>query len=53
VSGEHLYDYYLEMIPNADAVLLEDIGHYPHTEAPDRVLNAFFPFHQGIGAAIP
>lgn len=54
VSGRHLYDYYLEHVPNADAVLLEDIGHYPHTEAPERVLAAFFEFHKkktGVVAA--
>lgn len=45
VSGKHLYDYYLEQVPNADAVLFEDIGHYPHTEAPERTLEAFFEFH--------
>ncbi len=52
VSGKHLYEYYLRQIPGADAVLLEDIGHYPHTEAPQRVLEAFFSFHHNIGAVI-
>lgn len=46
VSGKHLYDYYLEQVPNADAVLFEEIGHYPHTEAPEKTLSAFFEFHQ-------
>ncbi len=49
VSGRHLYDYYLEQTPNADAVLLEDIGHYPHTEAPQQVLAAFRKFHHALG----
>ncbi len=49
VSGKHLYDYYLEQIPGADAVLLADIGHYPHTEAPDRVFAAFTEFHKKLG----
>ncbi len=48
VSGEHLYHYYKEEIPNADAVLFEDIGHYPQTEAPERVLTAFFDFHRKL-----
>ncbi len=48
VSGAHLYHYYREQVPNADAVLLEDIGHYPHTEAPDRVLAAFLEFHRKL-----
>ncbi len=48
VSGKHLYDYYLEQVPGADAVLFEEIGHYPHTEAPDRVFDAFREFHEKI-----
>ena len=38
VSGKHLYDYFLKMVPDAEAVLFDDIGHYPQTEAPERVL---------------
>jgi len=49
VSGKHLYDYYLEQVPHADAVLFDDIGHYPHTEAPERVLAAFMEFHDRMG----
>ncbi len=49
VSGKHLYDYFLQQIPNADAVLFGDIGHYPHTEAPERVLAAFLDFHRKLG----
>ncbi|MFN3959569.1 MAG: alpha/beta fold hydrolase [Parvularculaceae bacterium] len=48
VSGAHLYRYYLEQVPNADAVLFDDIGHYPHTEAPERVLAAFLEFHRKL-----
>lgn len=48
VSGAHLYHYYREQVPNADAVLFDDIGHYPHTEAPDRVLAAFLDFHRNL-----
>lgn len=48
VSGAHLYHYYKEQVPNADAVLFETIGHYPHTEAPDRVLAAFLDFHRNL-----
>lgn len=49
VSGAHLYDYYCKIIPNADAILLSEIGHYPHTEAPEQVWHAFADFH-GIKA---
>jgi pimeloyl-ACP methyl ester carboxylesterase len=38
VSGRHLYDYFCEMVPNAEAVLFDDVGHYPQTEAPERVI---------------
>ena len=50
VSGAHLYDYYCKVVPNADAVLLPRIGHYPQTEAPDSVGDAFFDFHAQRGA---
>lgn len=46
VSGAHLYRYYLDEVPNADAVLLDGIGHYPQTEAPDAVVAAFLEFHR-------
>ncbi len=45
VSGAHLYHHYKEHVPNADAVLLETIGHYPQTEAPDAVVRCFLEFH--------
>ncbi|MEM9704930.1 MAG: alpha/beta hydrolase [Pseudomonadota bacterium] len=48
VSGEHLYRHYIEHVPNADAVLFERIGHYPHTEAPGDVLAAFRDFHSTL-----
>ena len=38
VSGRHLYDCFRETVPNAEAVLFDDIGHYPQTEAPARVI---------------
>ncbi|WDI30226.1 alpha/beta hydrolase [Hyphococcus flavus] len=53
VSGKHMYEHYLELVPNADAILFEDIGHYPHTEAPDRVTHAFFDFHRKLGTVKP
>ncbi len=38
VSGKHMYEYFRELVPDAEAVCFEDVGHYPQTEAPDRVL---------------
>ena len=38
VSGRHLFEYFRQMAPNADAICFEDIGHYPQTEAPEAVV---------------
>ena len=38
VSGKHMYEHFRELVPNAEAVCFEDVGHYPQTEAPDRML---------------
>jgi pimeloyl-ACP methyl ester carboxylesterase len=35
---------YRELVPSADVVLLENIGHYPQIEDPVRVIEAFFVF---------
>jgi pimeloyl-ACP methyl ester carboxylesterase len=41
-SGRHMAQRYLEVIPNADVVMLDDaIGHWPQLEAPDDVLAHF------------
>lgn len=48
VSGKHLVKRYRELIPNADVVELEGIGHYPQVEAPGAVLAAFLDFHKKI-----
>ncbi len=45
VSGAHLYRHFREHVPDADAVLLDEIGHYPHTEAADAVARHFLEFH--------
>lgn len=44
VSGKHMYDYFCEIVPNGEAVLLPEVGHYPHTEAPDQVLHEITEF---------
>ena len=38
------YDYFRKHVPNAEAVCLPDIGHYPQLEAPDRVLAELIGF---------
>jgi pimeloyl-ACP methyl ester carboxylesterase len=46
VSGAHMARRYAELVPNADIVSLDGIGHYPQFEAPDRVLRALLDFHR-------
>lgn len=44
VSGAHLADAYAALAPDADIIRLDDVGHYPQWEAPDRVLKAILEF---------
>lgn len=53
ISGAHVYYYYLEEIPNADAVLLANIGHYPQTESPGAVVQSFMGFQQQLRTVEP
>lgn len=46
VSGRHLAEKYKSIVPNADVVILENIGHYPQTESPNLVLEHFLAFIQ-------
>lgn len=48
VSGAHMAERYRELIPNPDIVALPGIGHYPHIEAPDAVLQAFHQFQMRV-----
>jgi pimeloyl-ACP methyl ester carboxylesterase len=45
VSGRHMAEHYRELVPNADIMLLNSIGHYPQIEAPQEVLRGFLGFH--------
>ncbi len=51
VSGEHMAARYQELIPSPDIVLLPRIGHYPHVETPDLVLQATYDFHAKVAKA--
>lgn len=44
VSGRHMFDYFREQVPDAEAVCLHNVGHYPQLEAPSRVLAEVIPF---------
>lgn len=50
VSGAHMAARYRELIKNPDVVSLQGIGHYPQTEAPQRVLKALSEFYRNIKA---
>ncbi len=46
VSGKHLVERFREVVPmRKNIVELEKIGHFPHFEAPEIVLEKFFEFH--------
>lgn len=45
VSGEHAAARYCELVPRADCILLNGIGHYPHVEVPSQVAELFLNFH--------
>ncbi|WP_395373495.1 alpha/beta fold hydrolase [Marinicella sp. W31] len=49
VSGRHMMDVCRKQFPELDMTLLEDVGHYPQTEAPQAVLSAFQTFMQKTG----
>ena len=48
VSGRHLAERYRELIPDPDVVLLDDVGHYPQLEAPDRVVDDYEAFRARV-----
>jgi pimeloyl-ACP methyl ester carboxylesterase len=49
VSGAHLVRRFREVVPlQTDIIELPEIGHYPHFEAPEIVLNYFFEFQKKI-----
>ena len=47
ISGAHMVARYRELIPQPDTVLLDGIGHYPQTEAPEAVLEHYWPSARG------
>jgi pimeloyl-ACP methyl ester carboxylesterase len=44
VSGRHMAERYRALVPDADVVLFDDLGHYPHLEAPQAILAAYREF---------
>jgi pimeloyl-ACP methyl ester carboxylesterase len=49
-SGRHMADRYVDVIPNADVVMLaDDIAHWPQLEAPEAVLEHFLAHVDRVG----
>lgn len=48
VSGRHLAVRYRELVPDADVVVLEDVGHYPQLEVHDRVVDEYEAFRRRV-----
>lgn len=44
VSGRHLVEYFQELLPASKVTILNGVGHYPHDEAPQEVLKAYYRF---------
>ena len=50
ISGRHLAERFEELVPQADVIHLDEIGHYPQTEAPDLVLEHFLSFQKSLSS---
>jgi pimeloyl-ACP methyl ester carboxylesterase len=50
VSGRHLAERYLELVPEADVVVLEGVGHYPQLEVHERVVDEYEAFRRRVDA---
>ncbi|MDY8137826.1 alpha/beta hydrolase [Aquimarina sp. 2201CG5-10] len=48
ISGKHMAEFYKEIVPDADVIILETIGHYPQTEAPEKVLSHYYEFREKV-----
>lgn len=44
VSGRHMVERFRELVPRSEVVELEDCGHYPQLEYPNKVLESYFRF---------
>ena len=53
ISGAHMVARYQQLVPEADTVLLTNIGHYPQIEAPVQVLKHYLAFRERIAGPVP
>ena len=51
IAGSDMAQRYRELVPEADIVELDGVGHYPQIEAPERVLQGYLEFRAGLIAA--
>lgn len=49
ISRRPIAERFAQIVPDADIVALEGVGHYPQLEAPERMLAAFDAFHERLG----
>ncbi len=48
VAGKQMVERYLELIPTPTVVELKNIGHYPHTESPEKVIKHYSEFMSSL-----
>lgn len=48
ISGAHMVARFRQLVPDANVTELAEVGHYPQTEAPERVLRAYLAFREQI-----
>ncbi len=46
LCSAHVLERYRQLLPEAEIILLPDIGHFPHTEAPVQVLGEYLAFRE-------
>lgn len=49
ISGAHMAQRYRELVPDADVVLIDGVGHYPQLEDPGRVVDEYQGFRARLG----
>lgn len=52
ISGAHMVERYRQLIPRPDTVMLDGIGHYPQTEAPEQVLAHYLAFRARLAGKV-
>lgn len=49
VSGRHLAEYCKQLLPQWEVDIIEGVGHYPHDEAPEQVMDSYLRFYDSLG----